>query len=109
MFNYRHELKNDQLDLGMSFVTGPMTIGAWYRGIPFKQYRSGLGNSESVALLLGFQVPNQKIKIGYSFDFTISSLQINNTKGAHEVSLSYEIASKKQRLEKKGTVIHPKF
>jgi len=108
-FNYRHQLNYDQLDIGAYYTTSPITVGVWYRGIPFKKYSSLFPNSESVAVLLGFEIPKQKLRVGYSFDFTISTLKINNTKGAHEISLVYELASKQKRLARKGTVVHPKF
>ena len=108
--NYRHEAKYDQLDIGGYYFNKLINIGLWYRGIPFKTYNSALGNSESVAILLGFEVPKQKIRIGYSYDITVSNLRINNTKGAHEVSLVYEFASKKRKEAKATTkVALPKF
>ncbi len=107
-FNYRHQLKNDQLDLGFYYCQLPLTVGVWYRGIPFKKYKN-FSNNESLAILVGFEVPNKHLKIGYSFDLTISSLGVNNTFGAHEISLVYEIADKAKYKSRKVLVTVPKF
>jgi type IX secretion system PorP/SprF family membrane protein len=103
--NYRHELKNDQLDLGLNYFYKLFNIGVWYRGIPFKTY-PGYSNNESIALLAGLELPEQKIKIGYSYDYSISSLTYKSSSGAHEVSLIYEFASKKKTIKtsNKGTI-----
>jgi type IX secretion system PorP/SprF family membrane protein len=92
-FNYKHQLKNDQLDLGFYYFNAPINLGVWYRGIPFKKYSAAYSNNESLAFLVGFEVPNRNIRIGYSFDLTISNLGLSNSKGAHEVSLVYEFGT----------------
>jgi type IX secretion system PorP/SprF family membrane protein len=107
-FNYRHELKYDQLDLGFYYFHAPINFGFWYRGIPFKNY-PGHVNNESLAILIGFEIPNRNLRLGYSYDLTISSLGINNTMGAHEVSLIYEYARKKLRKARHVLVTCPKF
>ncbi len=89
-FNYRHELKYDQLDLGGYFCHSWFTAGVFYRGLPMKSYAPGYPFSESIAFVTGFNMPSQKLKVGYAYDVTISTLQIANSKGAHEISLLYE-------------------
>jgi type IX secretion system PorP/SprF family membrane protein len=106
-FNYRHELRYDQLDIGAYYVHAPLSLGLWYRGIPFKRYKPGYINRESVAALIGLEIPGKNFRIGYSYDLTISNLGINNTKGAHEVALIYEIA--KKRKKKLVVISCPKF
>ena len=86
-FNYKHQLKYDQFDVGLYYFHMPINIGLWYRGIPFKNLAPGYVNNESIALLVGFEIPKRNLRVGYSYDMTISSLGINNTTGAHEVSL----------------------
>ncbi len=109
-FNYRHQLNYDQLDLGAYFFIKPITFGVWYRGIPFKSYAAGYPNSESVTALLGFEIPKKNIRIGYSFDFTVSNLQLNRTAGAHEISLIYEFASiKRKEARATNKIALPKF
>jgi type IX secretion system PorP/SprF family membrane protein len=82
---YKFQGKYDQLDLGAYLTYSPITIGAYYRGIPFKKYEPTINNNDAVALLAGYRV--DKFSIGYSYDATISSL--SGSGGSHELSLSY--------------------
>lgn len=88
-FQYRHQGKFDQMDLGLYFTFEPLVLGTWYRGVPFKQVE-GFVNNESLVLLLGFMKLGGKdaINVGYSFDYTISKLGPGSG-GAHEFSLVY--------------------
>lgn len=108
-FNYRHQQKNDQLDLGLYYYHSPLIIGAWYRGLPFKKYAPTYSSNESIAVLVGFELEDYNLRVGYSYDLTVSKLGVANTKGAHEVSLIYEIAQKKRKRNKKVMVSCPKF
>ena len=107
-FNYRAQARYDQFDIGIYFERNPMVFGIWYRGIPgFKGYEPGYANNDALILLLG--VKTQQIKIGYSYDITISRL-VSNTGGAHEISLIYEFAGVEQSLSRSSrTVACPKF
>ncbi|MBK8367707.1 MAG: type IX secretion system membrane protein PorP/SprF [Bacteroidetes bacterium] len=71
-----------QLNLGMYFVKGNFVGGLWYR------------NSDAFIVLIGLQADH--LKIGYSYDVTISKLS-NNTAGSHEVSLQIQFGCKKPR------------
>jgi type IX secretion system PorP/SprF family membrane protein len=106
--HFRKEQKFDQFDIGAYYFKSFMNVGIWYRGLPFKHYERGYPNRESLALLLGFEVPDKNFRVGYSYDLTISKLGINNTQGAHEISLVYEIAKKKKK-NKRVLVSCPKF
>ena len=106
--HYRHEQKYDQLDIGAYYFKQLINIGIWYRGLPFKKYKPGYASRESIALLLGLEIPDKNLKIGYSYDLTVSKLSINNTLGAHELSLVYEIA-KKHKRNRRVLVTCPKF
>ncbi|MBS1650794.1 MAG: type IX secretion system membrane protein PorP/SprF [Bacteroidetes bacterium] len=106
--NYRHELKYDQLDIGAYYFKDFINLGIWYRGLPFKHYKPGYPSRESIAFLIGFELPDRNIRIGYSFDLTISTLGINNTQGAHEISLVYELSKPKKRT-RRILVTCPKF
>lgn len=88
-FQYRHQGKFDQVDLGVYYTAEPMVLGVWYRGVPFKNL-GGITNNESIVLLLGFTQIGAKdaINIGYSYDYTISKLGPGSG-GAHEFSLVY--------------------
>jgi len=107
-FHYRKEQNYDQFDLGAYYFKSFLNVGVWYRGIPFKHYKPGYPNRESIALLVGLEVPNKNFRIGYSYDITVSKLGINNTQGSHEVSLVYEIAKKRTKT-KRVLVSCPKF
>lgn len=107
-FNYRHQLKNDQLDIGVYYYHLPLNVGLWYRGLPLKKYAATYASRESVAILVGFDLTEYNLRVGYSYDLTISKLGINNTMGAHEISLIYEIAKKKKK-NKRILVSCPKF
>src|SRR5690606_18098311 len=88
-FQYRHQGKFDQMDLGLYFTFEPLVLGTWYRGVPFKNLGPYV-NNESIVLLLGFTQLGAKdaINLGYSFDYTISKLGPQSG-GAHEFSLVY--------------------
>lgn len=107
-FNYRHEQKYDQLDIGLYYYHLPLNVGIWYRGLPFKKYAATYSSRESIALLIGFDITDYNLRVGYSYDLTISNLGVANSLGAHEVSLIYEIARKKKR-NKRVLVSCPKF
>ncbi len=107
-FNLRHEAKYDQLDIGVYYFHMPLNVGLWYRGLPFKKYAPTYGNRESIALLIGLDLSPRLVRIGYSFDLTVSRLGIANSLGAHELSIIYEIAKKRKR-NKRVLVSCPKF
>lgn len=106
--HYRHERKYDQLDFGAYYFYKFINLGVWYRGLPYKRYKPGYPTRESLSLLLGLEIPDKNLRIGYSYDLTLSNLGINNTQGAHEVTLVYEMAKKRKRT-KRVLVTCPKF
>jgi type IX secretion system PorP/SprF family membrane protein len=85
-FLYKKEAKFDQLDIGVYGMNHNILGGLSYRGILLKEVE-GLRNTDAVVLQLGYKKDN--ISIGYSFDFTVSKLQVKNTKGSHEISMIY--------------------
>jgi type IX secretion system PorP/SprF family membrane protein len=107
-FNLRHEAKYDQLDIGVYYFHMPLNVGLWYRGLPFKKYAPTYGSRESIALLIGIDLSPKLVRIGYSFDLTVSRLGVANSLGAHEISIIYEIAKKRKR-NKRVLVSCPKF
>jgi type IX secretion system PorP/SprF family membrane protein len=64
-----------QVNLGAYYSTGPVFAGGWYR--------HAFSNPDAVIGTVGFQY--DVLKIGYSYDFTVSSLAASG--GAHEISL----------------------
>lgn len=105
--NYQVQERFDQLDFGVYLETSPITLGLWYRGLPLKN--NGVNpNNDAIAAIVGYYAG--PYKIGYSYDFTISSLGILNTAGTHEISLVYEWANKRNtNLSKKRIIPCAKF
>jgi hypothetical protein len=97
------------VDIGVNYFYRFFNAGVWYRGIPFKQLKPGYSNSESVAFLAGMELPEKGIKVGYSYDYTLSSLAFQNTGGAHELSIIYELYSKEKKFTRKKSIINNKF
>ncbi len=85
-FNYKNQGPFNQLDLGTQINIQPIALGVWYRGIPVSQTTPA--NHESVIALVGISL-GSGLDIGYSHDFTMSSLGNANTGGAHEISLRF--------------------
>jgi type IX secretion system PorP/SprF family membrane protein len=85
-FNYKNQGSFNQLDMGAQVNLQPLVLGVWYRGIPVSE--NSLPNHEAVIALVGISLGGG-IDVGYSHDFTISSLAGANTGGANEISLRY--------------------
>ncbi len=101
-FLYRHQYVYNQLDLGLYWYKAPIMLGFWYRGVPFfgKDPRG-----DAVSFLVGYKMDD--IRVGYSYDFTISNL-VSSTGGAHEVSIVYEFKTTRTR-KKRRMVPCPEF
>ncbi len=105
--NYKKELKFNQVDIGAFYTKGFFVVGLWYRGIPLYKPFNWYRNNDALIFLVGLST--DKLNIGYSFDYTISRLNIANTNGTHEVSLSYPICSKKKGKKRPILISCPKF
>jgi type IX secretion system PorP/SprF family membrane protein len=81
-----------QLDLGVNYHVDPVSVGLWYRGKPFS--KSVVHSTEQDALILFTGLYLKRLSIGYSYDFSISELQTASG-GSHEISITYEFASRK--------------
>ncbi len=102
-FNYQLQGEFDQLDIGFYYEYDPIVIGLWYRGLPgFKKNANSTINQDAIAVLLGYEINN--MRIGYSYDLTISSLTANSG-GAHEISVVMEFASKKSKKKNKRRIM----
>ncbi|WP_018343100.1 PorP/SprF family type IX secretion system membrane protein [Cytophaga aurantiaca] len=99
--NYKSQGKSDQLDLGIYGIYERIMLGLWYRGIPVKHYHKGLQNNESIVWLIGWKYKG--LQLGYSYDFTISKLNLGRTGGSHEINITYIFnkPAKKKRVLKK--------
>lgn len=107
-FHYRGQQDFDQFDIGLYYTQFVFNVGLWYRGIPvLKRYAPGYANNDAMAIIIGLQA--DRFNMGYSFDITISRLH-TFTKGAHEVTLSYQFCKLRKRKPKYGLMLPcPKF
>lgn len=106
-FNYRHENNFDQLDVGLYWSKSVMNFGVWYRGIPFiKSYAPGYANNDAIAVIVG--VKSERFNFGYSYDLTISRL-ISASRGAHEITISYQLCKVKKKKKVRMLTPCPKF
>jgi len=71
-----------QLDLGIYVTKGALVGGLWYR------------NSDAFIVLIGIQ--QGILKVGYSYDVTISKLT-NASYGSHEISIGFNFYCKKPK------------
>lgn len=99
-FLYKQQNLTKQLDLGVYWYNHPIILGLWYRGIPIVNSDFG----DAVVFLAGIKTKN--FNIGYSYDFTISSL-LPHTRGSHEISLTTKFLLPKR--DKRGAVPCPEF
>jgi len=84
--NFQKQAKFYQTDVGLYYYKHPLIFGLWYRGIPLVTSQAG----DAIIGLIG--IKTNQLRIGYSYDFTISNL-ITSTGGAHEISMTYEFNS----------------
>jgi type IX secretion system PorP/SprF family membrane protein len=104
-FYFRHQHLYTQLDMGLYWYKDPLMVGVWYRGIPFlkgsddSMYQKD-PRGDALAFLVGYK--HDQIRVGYSYDFTISNL-VSSTGGAHEVVLTWEF--KTTRKKKRARMI----
>jgi len=85
-FLYKSQAKFDQVDIGIYFIQNNILFGSWFRGIPFKK-DFNIQNVDAVNFTLGYR--HNHYQIGYSYDWTISTLRLQNTSGSHEISIVY--------------------
>jgi len=79
-FLFKTQAETEQINLGTTITNNILSAGIAYR-------RSFI-NSDAFLLVLGFQ--KDALKIGYSYDFTVSELT-SSTGGAHEISLRIQL------------------
>jgi len=91
-FNIKKQGNAEQFDAGIYANYYPMTLGLWYRGVPFMTKAEGASNNhDAIIFIVGVNI--DKIRVGYSYDFTISDM-FGSSYGSHEISLIYEIPAK---------------
>lgn len=79
-FVYQNQRNLQQFNYGLYFNKFPIIFGAWYRNSTI--------NSDALSFLVGIQA--ETVKIGYSYDITVSKLDYT-TGGAHEVSCGIKL------------------
>ena len=84
-FLYVRQAGLSQLNVGAIIGYQHFFVGGWFR--------HAFGNPDAAIISAGTSVG--KIKVSYSFDFTVSQLGINSTRGAHEVGIIYNFATVK--------------
>lgn len=75
-----------QVNLGMYLTVDPFAGGIWFR--------HNFENADAVIPFLGIHFQN--LRVGYSYDYTISSLK-GSTGGAHEISASWQFPCVEKR------------
>lgn len=83
---YQQQGQYRQLNLGTYFTLAPFVAGLWFR--------HAFVNPDAIIVSLGLVQKN--LRLGYSFDYSISSLAIQSG-GAHEISLSWTFACDQKR------------
>jgi type IX secretion system PorP/SprF family membrane protein len=107
-FNYKHQSKFNQLDLGIYYNYNWFVIGAWYRGIPVTKPNKQDPNTDAAIFLIGFNLG--RYKMGYSYDYTVSKLTNATSNGSHEISMAYQLCNLKKVKRRKNVLIAcPKF
>jgi type IX secretion system PorP/SprF family membrane protein len=76
---YQQQFKFHQLNVGVYLTVDPFVGGLWFR--------HNFENADAIIPMLGFHY--KSLRIGYSYDFTISTLK-GASGGAHEVSASWQ-------------------
>ena len=86
---YQQQGDFHQLNAGVYIIRLPIVIGTWFR--------HNFENADAIIVLAGFNYKN--LKIGYSYDITLSKLK-SNTGGSHEISLAWQFncIEKKRKL-----------
>ena len=83
---YQQQGKFHQVNVGLYITRKPIVLGAWFR--------HNFENSDAFIVLAG--IDYRSLKIGYSYDMTLSEIR-SNTGGAHEISITYQFGYQDKR------------
>jgi type IX secretion system PorP/SprF family membrane protein len=83
---YQQQFKFHQLNIGLYLTVDPFIGGVWLR--------HNFENADAIIPMIGLHY--QSLRIGYSYDFTISKLK-SASGGAHEVSASWQFPCLEKR------------
>ena len=87
----------EQLNVGMSLTNDSFSGGLYFR--------NNFSNADAVLVVLGYEANG--MRLGYSYDYTVSELA-GVSGGAHEVSLTVQLACRDKRKKLKA-IKCPKF
>ena len=86
---FQKQAESEQLNIGANLEGEQLALGL--------AYRRGFNNSDAIILLMGYEFAQstsgtffQKVRIGYSYDITVSKLGISSG-GAHEISIRMQL------------------
>lgn len=97
-FIYKQQGNFQQLDLGFHFHYNPIMAGFWYRGLPLFKNEYEYSRQDAVSFLFGLRF--DQFDVGYSYDFTVSSMGPASG-GAHEITLMYQFNAAQSRKVKR--------
>lgn len=80
----------NEINLGMYYNKGSYVIGGYFRQVAGGR----LSNADALVLLLGLR--REKLRIGYTYDATISNARPGSP-SSHEISLAFEFRKKKPK------------
>lgn len=103
-FVYKQQGEFRQFDIGSNVIFDPVMVGLWYRGLPLTKNYSGQTSRDAIIFILGLNL--NYIEVGYSYDFTISSIGPDSG-GSHEVSVSLLLPNISSNKVKKKDKILP--
>ncbi len=96
VLQYQAQGRSDQFSAGFYANFRPIVFGAWYRGLPIKRYNQTIHNNDAIAVLFGIYLT--QVTLAYSYDLTVSQLS-PISRGAHELSLTFDIKPKDNRKQ----------
>ncbi len=85
--DYKNQYSYNQFQVGVYWYYAPIEVGATYRGL-FFTVSEEISSKDAIIPNLGINL--RALRIGYSYDMTISGISAFGN-GAHEISLLYRI------------------
>lgn len=93
---YLKQAGAEQLNVGMSLTNESLSGGMYYR--------SNFSNPDAILAVIGYEANG--VRLGYSYDLTVSKL--SGSGGAHEISVTLQLACRDKRKKLKA-IKCPKF
>lgn len=96
-FLYKKQGVFQQLDVSLHLLHEPLIAGLGYRGMLLND-AYGYHKQDAFSMMFGFRFP--ALEVGYSYDFTISTLEPSSG-GAHELTLGFSFNTRESRRVKR--------